>query len=89
MSEIRAALPQLSIEELQTVDAALREQFRARQIGILYDDAYGVWTEEDQASAAVEVFALMDREESQAPADSRHVEPATPPPKREWRLLNA
>ena len=63
VSEIRAALLQLSIEELQTVDAALREQFRARQIGILYDDAYGVWTEEDQASAAAEVFAFMDREE--------------------------
>jgi hypothetical protein len=81
VSEIQAALPQLSIEELQTADAALREQFRARQIGILYDDAYGVWTEEDQASAAAEVFAPMDRAESLAPADSRHVEPATPPPK--------
>ena len=62
VSEIRTALPRLTTEELRTVDAALREQFRARRIGILYDDAYGLWTEEDQASAAAEAFALMDQE---------------------------
>jgi hypothetical protein len=45
------------------VDAALREQFRARKLGILYDDAYGLWTEEDQASVAAEAFALLDQEE--------------------------
>jgi hypothetical protein len=64
MSEIQTALPHLSVEELQVLDAAVREQFRARKLGILYDDAYGLWTEEDQASAAAEAFALMDREES-------------------------
>ncbi len=63
VSEIQAALPQLTPTELQAVDAALREQFRARKIGILYDDAYGVWTEEDQASAAAEAFVLMDQEQ--------------------------
>jgi len=47
---------------MRAVDAALREQFRARKIGILYDDAYGLWTEDDQASAAAEAFALMDQE---------------------------
>jgi hypothetical protein len=36
---------------------------RARKLGILYDDAYGLWTEDDQASAAAEAFAMMDREE--------------------------
>ena len=61
VSEIRTALPRLTIEELRVVDAALREQFRARKIGILYDDAYGLWTEEDQASVAAEAFALMDQ----------------------------
>lgn len=64
LSEIQAALPLLSPEELQAVDVALRDQFRARKLGILYDDAYGLWTEEDQASAAAEAFALMDRQES-------------------------
>jgi hypothetical protein len=61
VSEIRTALPRLTTEELRAVDAALREQFHARKIGILYDDAYGLWTEEDQASAAAEAFALMDQ----------------------------
>jgi hypothetical protein len=63
VSEIQAALPLLTAEELRAVDAALRSQFRARKLGILYDDAYGLWTEEDQASAAAQAFALMDREE--------------------------
>ena len=63
VSEIRAALSGLTNEDLREVDAALRQQFRARKIGVLYDDAYGVWTEEDQASTAAKVFILMDREE--------------------------
>ncbi len=64
VSEIQEALPSLKTEELQALDAALREQFRTRKLGILYDDAYGLWMEEDQASAAAEAFVLMDREES-------------------------
>jgi hypothetical protein len=63
VGEIQAALPHLTVEELRSVDAALREQFRARKLGILYDDAYGLWTEEDQASVAAEAFALLDQEE--------------------------
>lgn len=62
-SEIQAALPNLTDKDLREVDAALRQQFRARKMGILYDDAYGIWTEEDQASAAAEAFVLMDQEE--------------------------
>jgi hypothetical protein len=63
LSEIEAALPLLTADELRSVDAALRQQFRERKLGILYDDAYGVWTEEDQASAAAEAFESMDEEE--------------------------
>jgi hypothetical protein len=63
LSEIQAVLPGLTADELRAVDAALRQQFRQRKLGILYDDAYGLWTEEDQASVAAEAFALMDREE--------------------------
>lgn len=63
VSEIQAVLPNLTPDELRAVDVALREQFRVRKIGILYDDTYGLWTEEDQVSAAAEAFAMMDREE--------------------------
>jgi hypothetical protein len=64
VSDIQAALPRLTVEELRAVDAAIRQQFRARKLGILYDDAYGLWTEEDQASAAAEAFAVMDQGEN-------------------------
>lgn len=65
VAEIRAALSQLTNHDLQELDAAVRQQFRMRKIGILYDDAYGIWTEEDQASAGAEVFALMEQEEQE------------------------
>ncbi len=63
LNEIQAVLPRLTTEELRVVDAAVRAQFRARKVGVVYDDAYGLWTEEDQASAAAEAFGLMDGEE--------------------------
>lgn len=63
VSEIQAVLPRLTTEELRAVGVALRDQFRARKIGIIYNDSYGLWTGEDQASAAAEAFALMDQEE--------------------------
>ncbi|MBI4658770.1 MAG: hypothetical protein HY735_07960 [Verrucomicrobia bacterium] len=63
VNEIQAALPGLTDAELRQVEALLREQYRVRKVGILYDDAYGVWTEDDQATAAAEVLALLDREE--------------------------
>ena len=53
-------MPLLTSGELQAVEAALREQLRSRKTGILYDDAYGLWTEEDQVSVAAEASALMD-----------------------------
>ena len=66
VSEIQAALPKLTIEELRAIDSAVRDQFRARKVGLLYDDSYGVWTEDDQTSAAAEIFAMLDREEERA-----------------------
>jgi hypothetical protein len=59
VTEIQAALPNLTVEELRAIDSAVRAQFRARKVGILYDDSYGVWTEDDQTSAAAEVFAML------------------------------
>jgi len=64
VSDIQAILPRLTAAELRAVDAALQDQFRVRKLGILYDDTYGIWTDEDQASAGAEVFALMDRMET-------------------------
>ena len=63
VAEITNALPELSTQELQQIERALIGIYRQRHNGIIYDDAYGVWTEEDQVSAAAQVFALMDAEE--------------------------
>jgi hypothetical protein len=63
VSEIQAVLPRLTNEELRAVGVALRDQFHARKMGIIYEDSYGLWTAEDQASVAAEAFALMDPEE--------------------------
>jgi hypothetical protein len=60
VAEITNTLPNLSIEELQQVERALISIYRQRRSGIIFDDAYGVWTEEDQASAANEVLEAID-----------------------------
>jgi hypothetical protein len=63
VAEIADALPKLNDEELRQVERALISIYRQRRTGIIYDDAYGVWTEEDQVAAASQVFAMMDAEE--------------------------
>ena len=60
LAEIENALPQLSAEELMRVEAALHRLQRERKQGIIFDDAYGVWTEDDQASVAAEAWSLME-----------------------------
>jgi len=66
VAEIAEALPKLNDDELRQVERALIGIYRQRKTGIIFDDAYGVWTEEDQASAAAQVFALMDSAEEKA-----------------------
>jgi hypothetical protein len=69
--EISEALAGLNNEELRQVERALISIYRQRRTGIIFDDAYGVWTEEDQASAAAQVFALMDAEEEKVKTPSQ------------------
>ena len=52
VAEITSALQELTTEELQQIERALISIYRQRKTGIIFDDAYGVWTEEDQAAAA-------------------------------------
>jgi hypothetical protein len=60
LAEIEAVLPKLSAGDLLLVEAALHRLQRARGVGILFDDAYGIWTEEDQASVAAEAWQVME-----------------------------
>jgi hypothetical protein len=65
-TEILAELPKLSREELCSiavqVDRALREQG-----AIIYDDAYGVFTQADQAALAAQAWELMDGDHGATP----------------------
>jgi len=60
LAEIEEVLPRLSVEELMRVESLLHKLQRQRHVGVIYDDAYGLWTEEDQASVAVEAWDALD-----------------------------
>ena len=64
IQEITAALPDLSTDELQHIERVIRYLYRARHETIIYDDDYGIWTEQDQVSTAAEVFQLFEKEEN-------------------------
>ncbi len=64
IQEISADLSSLSTDELQHIERVIRDLYRARHETIIYDDGYGIWTEQDQVSAAAEVFELLDNAEN-------------------------
>lgn len=63
IQEITSILPKLSTQELQFIETSIHLLYRKRDESIIYDDEYGVWTEQDQNLAAAEVFKLIDKEE--------------------------
>ena len=64
VEEITASLPNLSTNELQGIEQAIHDLYRARCERIIYDDDYGIWTEQDQNSVAAAVFELLDKAEN-------------------------
>lgn len=70
VSDITRSLAGLTTEELQQMERSLISIYRQRQTGILYDDAHGVWTEQNQAAAADQVFTLLNDEEARNKPDS-------------------
>ncbi len=64
MQEITTALQNLSPNELHRIERVIRDLYRARHETIIYDDSYGIWTEQDQVSMAVEVFELLDKSDN-------------------------
>ena len=63
VQEIAATLPALSTGDLHEIERKIHELYRQRDEPVIYDDDYGVWTEGDQASAAAEVFAMLDEQD--------------------------
>ena len=64
IKKIMTALPTLSTDELRHIEQAIQNLYRTRCEGIIYDDSYGIWTEQDQLSVAAEIFNLLDEEEN-------------------------
>ena len=64
VQEIEASLPNLSTDELRHIEQVIRDLYRARHEMIIYDDDYGIWTEQDQNSVVVEVFESLDKVEN-------------------------
>ena len=63
IQEITAVLSTLSTDELHRIERAIHNLYRVRCEHIIYDDNYGIWTEQDQISVAAEVFELLDKSE--------------------------
>ena len=63
IQEITAVLSTLSADKLHHIERSIRNLYRVRHEHIIYQDDYGVWTEQDQISAAAAVFNLSDKEE--------------------------
>jgi hypothetical protein len=71
VAEIEAVLPTLTTDELQRIERALHEQYRARHSKIIYDDTYGVVTEADLMAAADEAFLEYEKDEKHGSSSPR------------------
>ena len=60
VSEIIKVLPSLTTRELQTIERQLIEIYRQRKQGIIFDDTYGVLTEEESLAAVGQTLAALD-----------------------------
>ena len=60
LAEIEEVLPRLTVEELMRVESLLHKLQRQRRVGVIYDDACGLWTVEDQASVVAEAWDVID-----------------------------
>jgi hypothetical protein len=61
--EIESVLPKLTTKELRRAEEAVRQQYRQRKDGIVYDDSYGVVTETDLIASAEQAFLAYEKEE--------------------------
>ena len=62
VAEINQAIPQLTNDELRAVERKLLEQYRERNVGIVFDDSYGTLTEEDLRALQEQTLRIIDGE---------------------------
>jgi hypothetical protein len=62
VAEITETIPQLTNEELHAVERKLIQVYRERKTGIIFDDSYGTFTEEDLRAAQEQALQVIDGE---------------------------
>jgi hypothetical protein len=62
VAEIAQAIPRLTTEELRTVESLVLRTYRERKVGIIFDDAYGTFTEDDLAAIREDALRVIDGE---------------------------
>ena len=66
VADINQALDQLDVEQLLQIEGRIHALQRQKSSGVILDDDYGLWTEEDQASAAAQAWEVLEASESNA-----------------------
>ena len=64
LTEIEAAIPNLTTSELLRLEQSLHRLYRERGDAIVYDDKHNVVTEADLIAAADDAFLAYDQEEA-------------------------
>ena len=62
VADIAQVIPQLSNEDLRAVEKLVLQTYRQRKVGIIFDDAYGTFTEDDLAAIQEEALRVIDGE---------------------------
>ena len=62
VADIAQVIPQLSNEDLRTVEKLVLQTYRERKVGIIFDDAYGTFTEDDLAAIREDALRVIDGE---------------------------
>jgi hypothetical protein len=60
VAEITQAIPRLNNSELREVEEAILRTYRDRKVGIIFDDAYGTFTDQDLAAIQDEALRIID-----------------------------
>jgi hypothetical protein len=62
VAEINETIHRLSDDELRAVEREVIQEYRKRKIGIIFDDSYGAFTEEDLRAVQEQTFRVLDGE---------------------------
>jgi len=62
VAEINETIHHLTNDELRAVERRLLQEYRERKVGIIFDDSYGMLTEEDLRAVQEQALRVIDGE---------------------------